>query len=162
MNRTLYLIRHSYAENPGGKSDIDRTLTMEGQSTVRALGRHLIKQSFKPDIIFCSTAQRTRETATNLVEELEMNDHVISYVDVIYNASPRELLSVLNGVDKSVREVAIIGHNPTITYFGEFLTGTGIGNMEPAGVVSIKFEKVSWEEISQGSGIFVSYYHPNH
>lgn len=162
MSKKLYLIRHSYAEEPGAKLDIERSLTLEGQSTVRALGRHLIKENFKPDIIYCSTAIRTRETASNLVEELGMNDHVIKYNEVIYNASVRELLAVLNDVEKGHREIAIIGHNPTITYFGEFITGSGIGNMEPCGVVTIKFDKVGWEEISQGTGTFVSYFHPNH
>lgn len=162
MNRKLYLIRHSYAEEPGNKSDIDRSLTLEGQSTVRALGRHLIKASFQPQVIYCSSANRTRETAINLVEELEMNEHVITYSDIIYNASVRELLSLLNQAEKATKEIAIIGHNPTITYFAEFLTGTGVGNMEPAGVVTVKFEKINWSEVSQGVGSFISYYHPSH
>ena len=162
MKRKLYLIRHSYAEEPGSKMDKERSLTLEGQSTVRALGRYLINQKFNPDKIFCSSAVRTTETAINLTEELGMNDHVISYLDVIYNASVREMKEVLNGADTSMKEIAIIGHNPTITYFGEFLTTAGIGNMEPCGVVTISFEGLDWSDISQGAGIFVSYYHPSH
>lgn len=162
MSTKLYLIRHSYAEEPGGNRDFERKLTLEGQSTVRALGRHLINQKFNPDIILCSSSVRTTETAVNLVEELEMNEQVIDYRDVIYNASVREMLEVLNETSSSHKEVAIIGHNPTITYFGEFLTNSGIGNMEPSGVVTIKFEKLKWSEVSQGTGIFEGYYHPNH
>ncbi|MEQ8904614.1 histidine phosphatase family protein [Ekhidna sp.] len=162
MSKKLHLIRHSYAENPNEKKDINRRLTHEGQSTVRALGRHLINQNFNPDIILCSTAERTRETALNLVEELEMSEQVIDYQDVIYNASVRELLSVLNGLPEDHNEVTIIGHNPTITFFGEYLSGSIIGNMDPAGIVTIRIEKLKWSEISQGTGIFEAYYHPNH
>ncbi|WP_425390830.1 SixA phosphatase family protein [Ekhidna sp.] len=162
MNRKLYLIRHSYAEEPNGKRDIDRHLTHEGQSTVRALGRHLINQNFNPDIILCSSAIRTRETAVNLVEELEISEQIVDYKDIIYNASVRELLSTLNEVSGDHKEVAIIGHNPTITFFGEYLSDAIIGNMEPAGVVTIKIEKLKWAEVSQGAGIFEGYYHPNH
>lgn len=162
MNKKLHLIRHSFAENPNGKKDIERQLTHEGQSTVRALGRHLINQNFNPDIILCSTAVRTKETALNLVEELEMNEQVIDYHEIIYNASVRELLGVLNDLSEDHKEVAIIGHNPTITFFGEYLSSAIIGNMEPAGIVTIKIEKLKWAEISQGSGIFEGYYHPNH
>ena len=162
MSKKLYLIRHSYAEDPNGKSDIERQLTLHGQSTVRALGRYLINQNFDPDIILCSSSERTRETAMNLVEELEIIEQIIKYEDVIYNASVRELLEVLNGVSQDHKAVAIIGHNPTITFFSEYLTGSIIGNMEPAGVVTIKIDKLKWPEVSQGTGIFESYYHPSH
>ena len=162
MSRKIYLIRHSYAEESHGKRDIDRKLTLEGQSTVRALGRHLINENFNPDIILCSSSVRTTETAVNLVEELGMNEGIIEYKEVIYNASVRELLAVLNELPSDLKTVAIIGHNPTITFFGEYLSGSIIGNMEPSGVVTIKIEKLKWEEISQGTGIFVSYYHPSH
>lgn len=162
MSTKLYLIRHSYAEEPNGKRDFERRLTLEGQSTVRALGRYLINKNFNPDIILCSSSVRTRETAVNLVEELEMNEQVIDYKDVIYNASVREMLGVLTEISDAHKSVAIIGHNPAVTYFGEFLTNSGIGNMEPSGVVTIKFDKLKWKEVSQGSGIFEEYYHPNH
>lgn len=162
MNRTLYLIRHSYAEEPGGKTDKERTLTLKGQSTVRALGRYLINEKFDPDVILCSDSVRTRETAINLVEELEMNEQTVNYSSIIYEASVRELLQLVNEQSDSTKEVAIIGHNPTITFFGEYLTGASIGNMQPSSVVSIRFESAKWNEVSQGTGIFVSYYHPDH
>lgn len=162
MSRKIYLIRHSYAEEAHGKRDIERKLTLEGQSTVRALGRFLINQNFNPDIILCSSSVRTTETAVNLVEELEINEGVIEYRDVIYNASVREMLEVLNSISNDYKSIAIIGHNPTIAFFGEYLSGSIIGNMDPAGVVSIKIDKLKWSEISQGSGIFEGYYHPSH
>lgn len=162
MNRMLYLIRHSYAESPNDTLDIDRSLTNEGQSNARALGRHLINEKFDPDLILCSTSKRTRETAINLAEELEMSEQIISYHDKIYEASVRELLEVVNGLDDSNKSIALIGHNPTITFFGEYLTSASIGNMQPCSVVSIRFEKTKWSEITQGAGIFVSYYHPSH
>jgi len=161
MSKKLYLIRHSYAEAPHGKQDEDRHLTQEGMSAIRALGRHLKNGDFNPDLILCSPVARTRETAINLVEELGISEQIIEYVDVIYNASVREMLAVLNAVDGSPNEIAIIGHNPTITFFGEFISGDIIGNMEPAGIVTIRIEKLKWREVSQGTGIFESYYHPN-
>lgn len=162
MNRKLFLIRHSYAEPMGSKPDKERTLTMEGQSTIRALGRHLKKESFHPELIICSSSVRTRETAVNLMEELEISDQIILYEDIIYNASVREMLNVVNALDSKYKDVVIIGHNPTITYFGEYLTNSGIGNMEPSSMVEIKIEGVNWQEVSQGSGNFISYFHPNH
>lgn len=90
-----------------------------------------------------------------------MSEKIIAFKEIIYNAAVRELLSLVNEMENSNKEVAIIGHNPTITYFAEYVTGAGIGNMEPSSIVTISFESVKWNEISQGSGIFVSYFHPS-
>ncbi len=161
MSRKLYLIRHSYAEHPNDKPDFERKLTHEGQAAVRALGRHLINVSFDPHIILSSTALRARETAINLVEELGINEHIIEYKDVIYNASVRELLSTINELSDEHHSVALIGHNPTITFFGEYITGAPVDSMDPAGVITISIENQSWSELSQAIGIFEGYYHPN-
>lgn len=161
-NKKLYLIRHSYAESAHEGKDFERNLTLRGQSTVRALGRYLASVDFKPEVILCSSSVRTTETAVNLVEELEMSERMIQYHDVIYNASVREMLSLLNDVTDDYEEVAMIGHNPTITFLGEYLSGAAIGNMEPSGVVTIHVDQLSWAEVSQGVGVFKGYYHPDH
>lgn len=162
MSKLLYLIRHSYAEGGTGKADFERSLTTEGLNTVRALGRHLIKSSFNPSLILCSSARRTRETAQNLIEEIEMSEKNVEFKDVIYNASVRELLVEVNGLQSGVKEVGIIGHNPTITYFAEYLTGETIGNMDPSSMATIAFDGIGWSEVSQNSGNLLSYFHPRH
>ena len=129
---------------------------------MRALGRHLLKSSFNPAVILCSSARRTKETAQNLIEEIEISDKNVEYKDVIYNASVRELLIEVNGIARGMNEVAIIGHNPTVTYFAEYLTGETIGNMDPSSIVTITFKGINWSEISQGMGDLVSHFHPNH
>lgn len=160
MTRKLYLIRHSYAESPSGGADFDRSLTSEGMNSARELGRYLTNSSFNPTGILCSTALRARETVQNLIEELEINEKNVAYKDVIYNASVRELLIEINQIKPDLKEVALIGHNPTITYFAEYLTGESIGNMEPCGMATIVFQKIGWEGVSQASGKLDSYLHP--
>ena len=161
MSQKLYLIRHSYDESGTGKPDFERSLTSEGLNTVRSLGRHLVKSSFNPSIILCSSAKRTVETAQNLIEEIEISEKNVHYKDVIYNASVRELFNEINGIQSGTSEVALIGHNPTITYFAEYLTGESIGNMDPCGLVTISFDGKDWTEVSQGAGTLISYFHPN-
>ncbi len=160
MNRTLFLLRHSYAEKTDDKSDRDRMLTVKGLNAVRAFGRKLQEDEFDPDTIVCSPAVRTRETAVNLIEELGISEQLISFDEKIYGASVRELLGVVNEIGPSVKTVLLIGHNPAITFFAEYLTGAGIENIRPCGLVTIRFKKTGWTRISQSTGIFVSYYHP--
>ena len=156
----LYLLRHSFAESPAGGADFQRALTSEGVNIARALGRYLLKSSFNPSKVFCSTAVRAKETMQNLAEELEMGERHVIYKDEIYNASVRELLQLVNSIESDSEDVMIVGHNPTITYFAEYLTGSNIGNMDPCGLVTVSFEDIPWDEVSQNSGSLVSYFHP--
>lgn len=160
MSIKLYLLRHSYASS-GANSDFNRSLTTEGLNTIRELGRLLHeKVDFNPSSIICSTALRTRETCQNLIEELGLNEKSVCYEEVIYNASLREMLGVINQVKKDIEELVLIGHNPTITYMAEFLTGDHVGNIDPCGIATIEFKQMNWSEISQNSGVLVSYFHP--
>ena len=162
MKKNLYLLRHSFAEPPEGSTDFERILTIRGLNAVRALGRKLLEDTFNPEIIISSKAMRAADTAINLTEELGISEQVIGYNEKIYDASVRELLEVINQVGDSVQSVLLIGHNPTMSFFAEYLTGTDFPGIEPCGFVTIRFEEVNWSEISQDSGNFVSYYHPNH
>ncbi len=134
---------------------------MEGLTAVRALGRKLGEDDFDPDFIVSSNAVRAEDTAINLAEELGISEQLITYEEKIYEASVRELLEIVNEFEDNVKSALLIGHNPTLSFFGEYLTGNGFAGMEPCGILTIQFES-SWNELSQGSGNFVSYYHPNH
>lgn len=159
MKKYLYLLRHSYAQSPGGIKDIERVLTMEGHATARSLGRKLASEGFEVDEMVCSPAQRTRETAIDVMEELKLNEQILKVVDVVYDASVREMLSTINSLDPSMEKVLIIGHNPAISFIGEYITGEPIGAVEPCGLVSIT-TSLEWAAISKGVCAFESYYHP--
>ena len=162
MKRTLYLLRHSYAESSRGVKDFDRALTTSGQNMVRTLGRKLQSDGVNIKQVICSSAARAKETVINLIEEVEITEQLIKYEERVYEASVRELLEIVNSIDDGLKTVMLVGHNPSISFFGEYLTAASIGNMEPCGMVTIKFDNLNWEEVSQGTGTFVSYYHPNH
>ncbi|MEM6642630.1 MAG: histidine phosphatase family protein [Bacteroidota bacterium] len=158
--KTLFLLRHSYAEGPVGGNDFDRSLTSDGLNTVRALGRYLIKSSFSPSLILCSPSRRTKETVQNLIEELEISEKNVKYQEVLYNASVREMLQEINGLENEVHEAVIVAHNPTITYIAEYLSGETIGNIDPCGLVEIEFPDREWGTFDQSSGKLISYFHP--
>ena len=61
-------------------------------------------------------------------------------IEKIYDASVRELLEILNEIEESAKSVLLIGHNPTMSFFAEYLTGRGFAGMEPCGLVTISFE----------------------
>lgn len=160
MTKSLYLLRHSYAEKLSGKIDINRELTQQGLSVISSLGAKLREEKFKVDSIVCSPAVRTTQTAIFLTEQLGISENFIHYDKKIYDASVRELLEVVNSFSEEFKQVLLVGHNPAISFLGEYLTGEMIGHVRPGGLVTIHFKDFNWKEISQDTGDFSSYYHP--
>ena len=64
-------IRHGHYAKPAEKSERDRApLTDAGQRTARQAGEYLAAQGIRPDLVCTTKAQRTRETATIVLETL--------------------------------------------------------------------------------------------
>ncbi|MGB3180800.1 MAG: histidine phosphatase family protein [Cyclobacteriaceae bacterium] len=153
MVKHLLLIRHAEAELPSAdRKDKERPLTQKGLMDASRLGNKLDESDIRPDVILCSDAVRARETATRLAEQLFFDLQHIRYEQELYEASVRIYLQSVNQTDDKHNYLCIIGHNPTLSYLAEHLSGSEIGNMEPAGMVHLSFETESWAQISGGLG----------
>lgn len=157
MSKSLYLMRHSKAEQTSGLRDIDRALTDEGMRDARRQAMHVFKDKL-PDRFIVSSSKRTMQTAQYVQEALGFNDERIQYDESLYLASSREMFSVITHLDDLWKSVCIIGHNPTISYMAEYLCGEEIGDMTTSGIVKINFDG-SWANISQRSADF-DFYQP--
>ena len=49
----------------------------------------------------------------------------------------------------------MVGHNPTLSYLAEYLTGAEIGGLWPGSAVYMTQEADTWEAFSQGTATFV-------
>ncbi len=161
MAKFLFLYRHAEAA-PGHSSDgdRDRELTSKGISHANQMGSYLIASNFSVDHIFTSTALRAHQTAAITAEAMKMDTSAIALEEDLYNATTRTFFEFIGKLDSSRNKVMCVGHNPTITYLAEYLTRESIGDIVPAGIVIIKFELASWNEVSQGNGQLVKYITP--
>ena len=161
MVKTLLLIRHANAEETerGGK-DFDRHLTRLGQRNAAHAGKHLLAHKCLPDMMLCSEAARARETAEIIASQLKFSDRQINYHEDLYDASVRTLFSTDNGISDDPACVALIAHNPGLTYLADYLTAAPLDNMVPASIVIIRFRGLEWSEVSQNSGEFIEYIDP--
>ena len=115
MTLRLILMRHAKSswDNPEW-SDRERPLNKRGHRSAVALGKWLTEKGYKPDIVLCSTAERTRQT----LDGLKLGVVPVKYLDALYHASTNVLLNALqdNGAGKSV---LIITHNPGCANFAD-------------------------------------------
>jgi phosphohistidine phosphatase len=155
------LIRHAEAEDPAPmSSDYERQLTTRGIMDSAKIGGHFLQQGISPDIWISSSADRTLMTAKVIMERLKMDtDSIISTRD-LYGGGLQAYLKAVNNVPAECNIMALIGHNPDISYFAEYLTHDDFISMSKCGVMIITFEGLEWAEISGRSGKFEKYFTP--
>ncbi len=107
----LLLLRHAKSSWEDQKlPDRDRPLSKRGRKAAAAVGDAIRELGLSPDVILTSPARRTQET----LEALEPWDEtpLVEQVEGLYLASVPQLLTILRGVNETVRSVMVIGHNP--------------------------------------------------
>ena len=118
--RTLVILRHAKAETPGKEPDFDRRLTTRGETDADAAGSWLADERLHPDLVFCSSAARTRQTwqGVSIALAQAQAGHVspeVRYEKNLYAGGRTEVFDLLRGVPDTVRTVLLVGHNPTVS-----------------------------------------------
>jgi phosphohistidine phosphatase len=107
----LHLLRHAKSSRDEGIADRERKLSRRGREDARRVGAHLPAAVGKLDLVLCSTAQRTRETAALALAEFRPGPR-LQFEDWLYLAGRAALLKRLSLLDESDGAVLVIGHNP--------------------------------------------------
>jgi phosphohistidine phosphatase len=145
----LILIRHAEsAEKVTGQTDKDRELTTSGISHAAAAGAFLREQTVPIDVILSSAASRAETTSQLIAEQLGVKDLVI-VEDELYQASVGTLFGIIRDADQH-QNIAIVGHNPTVSYFAEFISGTNVEELRPATVMIFKVPIGNWKDLTKG------------
>ncbi|MCD8539340.1 MAG: histidine phosphatase family protein [Leadbetterella sp.] len=159
MKKDLFIVRHATAEDIGNLTvvrDYDRELISKGVMESAKAGRYLAGYFPGLEAIYSSGAARALSTATYIAEQMRFDTEKIEVSDALYGSGPRGYLEVLTRIPSGISSAMIVGHNPDITYFVDYLTrdDTG-GSMKKATVIHLQFEGFEWNEISQKLGRFI-------
>jgi phosphohistidine phosphatase len=161
MPRYLYLLRHAQsAEKQHGQTDRDRNLTHLGMKQALLVAQFLKEQKTLPEMIMTSVAERAKETTSLIADALNFDPDRVLHQDELYEASTRTFLDFIRLLDHNLYHVMCVGHNPTISYLGEYLTKSEIGEMVPGGLSILKFNVRTWAEVTEGGAELVLYRTP--
>lgn len=109
--RELLLLRHAEAMSAGPDGrDIERPLSLHGEAQAHAVGVWLAEQQAAPDAVLCSPARRAQMTVDALGRSLPVPPP--QFLPAIYQATPGELLTLVETHAPEARRVLLIGHNP--------------------------------------------------
>jgi len=152
MKKQLTLIRHAKSSwDNASLSDHARNLNNRGRRDAARMGEALRERGVNFDLILCSSAKRARETLALLREQLEIEDDAITCLDDLYCASVPTLVELIQQVDNSKNNIAIIAHNPGLEDLAAMLSDES----EPfvtCTVMQIEFEMDNWKQVDKTGG----------
>jgi phosphohistidine phosphatase len=161
MGKTLFIVRHAIAKaTEAGEKDIDRELAPEGLQQSSRLGSYIYKSHTDISGIVCSSATRATQTAELISDQINFDILKIIIDPDLYEASVRILTNKVCAFNNDWNEALIIGHNPVLSYFVEYLTGHHFDGMETGSIVKISCEVDDWELVSKDNAVFEYYVSP--
>jgi len=107
----LHLLRHAKSSRDEAAEDRDRPLSRRGREAARLVGETLPAVLGKVDLVLCSSARRTAETAELVLAGFVVPPRIL-LEDELYLAGRLALLRRLLRLDEADRAVLVIGHNP--------------------------------------------------
>jgi phosphohistidine phosphatase len=119
--RRLVLVRHAQAA--GAAVDADRPLTEHGARRAAAIGAWLEQAGIAPDRVVVSPARRAVQTWQRAGGQLPIVDRRI------YDNTVEALLAAIQDTPEDVRNLVVVGHNPSI---GELAAVLDDGQGDPA------------------------------
>lgn len=108
---TLFLLRHAKSSWDEPLPDHRRPLSARGFRDARAAGSLLAARGWRPDLVLCSTATRTRQTWQR-ARGAGADAGEVRYLDEIYEASTARLLELVRQAPADVGALMLIGHGP--------------------------------------------------
>lgn len=116
----IFVVRHAKAEDPDLEPDIQRVLTSRGRMEASEAGREIHRKSCYPELIYCSSAQRTRETLDAITTACAF-PFGVKFVPEFYYEGIEAYLECIVSTDDAVENIMFIGHNPSISVLAGIL-----------------------------------------
>lgn len=134
-----------------------------------AMARHLRKNGYQTELILCSPAARTTQTAELVLQELDCE---IDYRDNLYLAEAAKILAAIRGAPAQVSNLMVVGHNPGLEAVAALLAREPVRRKERArhealeekfptcALAILDFDAGRWRDVGQGGGKLVDFVRP--
>lgn len=159
--KILYLVRHAKSSwSDASLSDMQRPLNKRGRRSAPEMGKRMMAQGHKPDLIISSPAKRAKLTAGKIAKELGFFKSDVETDSDLYFSGVRSMLNVLEVLDDDYQKVMVVGHNPSMTNFLNMLCSTSVVNMPTCAIAVIGFDIATWGDLYLAEGELLGYDYP--
>ncbi|MCH8117723.1 MAG: histidine phosphatase family protein [Proteobacteria bacterium] len=143
--KTLTLVRHAKSSwKANVSSDRERPLNKRGERDAPIMGARIAAADIRPSLIVSSPAVRAWTMAKVVARKIGYPLEFLQREDDLYLASLNDLLDVVAAQDVGFESMLIVGHNPGLTAFANYLLPNLTGNLPTAGVVSVRIDRDDW------------------
>jgi phosphohistidine phosphatase len=150
--KTLLILRHAKATSKGHNlSDHERPLDELGKDDALRMGKLIKDKDIIPSFIISSTALRAKTTAEIVAKGCSYEGDIV-LDHSLYEAKPKDYLSILGTLSDRHNTVLIVGHNPVIEETIQMLTDSADVVAIPSCALahlSLSIEK--WSDLSSKS-----------
>ena len=144
--KTLTIVRHAKSswDHPG-LNDRERPLNKRGEHDAPLMGQRVLEHGIRPSLIISSPATRAWATARIIAAAISYPLEFLQREKALNHASVDTLLNVIVAQDTGFNSLMIVGHNPGLTDFANYLSPGLTNNLPTAGVVSVEFDRDDWD-----------------
>jgi len=148
-------MRHAKSDwSTESTSDHDRPLNDRGIRDAPAMAGWIADSGFLPDLVLCSSAKRTQQTAALLFSFWKHTgwevpgiviapDLYLSSAETVFEVIARESAGIPEGATATPRTMLVLAHNPGISHAASIVAGHAVG-LPTAALVVVKCGVADW------------------
>lgn len=160
--KQLYVLRHAKSSwDDPRPEDHERPLSARGRRAAGLMADHLLSEAIAPELVLCSSAQRTRETLAGIGVGGE-----IVIEPELYGATAYGVLERLRRVPSATASVMVIGHNPSLQDLILMLVPSddrlrnAVQDKFPTGALATLTIACEWRELDMGTARLTAFLRP--
>ena len=124
------------------------------------MGKRIVDHGIRPSLIITSPATRAWTTAKIIATEIGYPAEFLQREDSLYLASLDDLLDAVVAQDAGFNSLMVVGHNPGLTEFANFLIPGLTNNLPTAGMVSVQMDQGDWNLYQQPKAELLAFDYP--
>ena len=159
--KIVTLLRHAKSSwKDTGLTDYDRPLNKRGEHDASMMAARIQQAGIRPSLILSSPAVRVWATAKEMARQLAYPIEFLQRDERLYHAGLQRIIDVLSRQDDSFNSIMIVGHNPGLTEFANYLVPGLTHNIPTSGVVSVQVDTEDWNLDTVKNAELVLYDYP--
>ena len=159
--KTLTLVRHAKSSwNDSSLADRERPLNDRGERDAPEMGKRIVDHGIRPSLIISSPAVRAWTTAKIIAQQIGYPIEFLHRESDLYLASLNDLLQTVVSQDNGFNNLMVVGHNPGISDFANYLSPGVTNSMPTAAVVCVEIEIDDWNLFEQPATKLIAYDYP--
>jgi phosphohistidine phosphatase len=166
MKRELLILRHGKSDWRQPVKDIDRPLKKRGRKNSQKIGLWLVEHGLTPEIVVCSPAVRTRETASLLCKATRFSQKKIKVEPALYTANMKDVFKVIRGINNGAMRLLLVGHNFVLEDLVINLAGGNVdlpanGKLMPTAALARFRLSCPWSDVTEKHAELVTIIRPS-